>query len=198
MNHLDAERQDFKFGFLKTRSIVKKIGSESGYADNLFCSHYLGWSFMRLQLLEETTVALVCQCDEERVHIKLGKRVIDWPDASERWKALSQSTFGTVVRLLRDAGINKQRDLYLGAIVELRNEFVHRLNGVVPYPGDFNRYNWDRSQYAERVFGYGRRFMRAQEFLPKILADEGLITRIDLGEAGWILQNPNFEKHLES
>ncbi len=182
---------------ISDESFLHRLRSDPDYATHVLCSHYVGWSFMRLQLLEEFTGMLTHICDEKRVKIKFGKRDVEWFEAGKRLDAISRSTFGTVVSLLVSAGIRERDAAYLRSIVQLRNEFVHKLSKIVPFPGDFEKFGFPRSEYMKRVYYYGKRFNRAERYLPKILADAGLIVRKSFGPDGWGISNPNIFDHLQ-
>jgi hypothetical protein len=100
------------------------------------------------------------------------------------------------VGLLLKAGTRQMHDRYLRSVVSLRNQFVHHFPKVAPFPGEFDRYGFPRSEYMRRAFYFGRRFAGAERYLPKILADAGLLVRTDIGDAGWLLSHPHLERHI--
>jgi hypothetical protein len=179
------------FGGRQTREeIIEVLSSDRAALDNVIAMANVGAAFSQVCILEDS-VGVLLLTSQVTLQQKLD------PDALtesglflERLKQIRASTLGRLVTAIEKSGVIGRDIRYLRAIVELRNDFVHRLTKQVPLPGDWGRYGFTGEQFS----GYTRYVLRhlcaATHYFPRIMVRHGLLAG-QFGDFGGMLWNPD-------
>ncbi|MBL8595846.1 MAG: hypothetical protein JNK01_24405 [Devosia sp.] len=158
--------------------------------DNVIAMANVGMAFTQIWILEDLVAGLVTT-SKVTLRRKLSAAALDAASLFlERHQSVRSSTFGRLVDAIEKSGVEGRDIRYLRAILELRNDFVHRLGHQVPLPGD-----WTRSGFSlEEFSGYTRYVIRhintASRRFSRIMTRHGLLAG-KFGDFGALLWNPD-------
>lgn len=160
--------------------------SDLEFSRELYVLH-LGGVFTTLAIFEQTLI----QSLQMPNAIKVNPGVDDGNASSiflKKRELLLGHTLGNLIKVLEKNGTEYKDISYLKFVKEKRDFFVHRFFSELPWPGDLNHaYEFDMIartlKYLEIIFG------RATDRIPKILASNGFVELVDLGENGYLMVN---------
>ena len=123
------------FSGKETREEIIAMMSESADAfDNIIAMANVGAAFSAIYVFEDLVAALVLT-SKVQLRSKLTAEAISASSLLlEKNKQVRGSTLGRLVDALEKSGVEGRDVRYLRAIVELRNDFVHRFGEQVPLP----------------------------------------------------------------
>jgi len=155
--------------------VLNILQSDKDAFDNVIAMANVGVTFSQIVVLEDFVSALVFT-SKVRLEKHLGSDALSDSELFlKRDLKIKASTLGRLITAIEKSGIEGRDIRYLRAIVELRNDFVHRFLSQVPLPGDWKRYNFTIEQFS----GYTRYVLRhlsiAQHFFPRIMVKHGLL-----------------------
>ncbi len=163
--------------------------SELDVARISYC-YQLGSTFAHLAGMEDSIISVMAMCDRIKVASALGEDAEAWKRLLEKNDRLKSSTLGSLITILSKHSILPADLAYLKWVKEKRDFFVHRFFHEGQWPGNLNEYGVEimrrRLLYLEIIFA------RASAQISKILANAGLIARIDLGADGAVLMNLDY------
>lgn len=178
------------FGGTQTREeIIDALSNDGSVFDNVIAMANLGGVFSQLCILEECVGGLIL-CSKVQLELKLDPEALSNSDLFvEKYKKIRAFTLGRLMTVIEKSGIVGRDIRYLRAIVELRNDFVHRLSDQVPLPGDWERYGYTLEQFSEYTGYVFRHMSAATHYFPRIMVKRGLLAG-KFGDFGALLWNP--------
>ena len=177
------------FGGKESREEILAILNSQGEAlDNAIFAANIGACFCAISSFESLIASLVSMSS-----VEVGKAVprTTFGDAAAMIVRLGHTkgmTVGRLVTSLEKHGVAGRPIVYLRAILELRNDFIHRLQDQVPLPGDWLRYSYTLEESAEYTRYVLRHICHAQNMLPTILMKLGVLSGTS-GDYGSLLWN---------
>jgi hypothetical protein len=179
------------FGGSQTREeILDVISKDIGALDNVIAMANVGGAFSQICILEDSVNTLILT-SKVKLQLKLDPEALTESELlMERHKQISASTSGRLVVAMEKSGIVGRDIRYLRAIVELRNDFVHRLMKQVPLPGDWERYGFTGERFAEYTRYVLRHISAATHYFPRMMVRHGLLAG-QFGNFGAMLWNPD-------
>jgi hypothetical protein len=170
--------------------IIALISSDQGAFDNIVAMANVGAAFSQIYLLEDY-VAILVSTSKVVMQQKLSKRAIEASDLfMEKHRSARSSTLGRLIDAIEKSGVEGRDIRYLRAIVELRNDFVHRLGDQVPLPGDWERYGYSLRQFSRYTRYVLRHVNTATRVFSRIMVRHGLLAG-KFGDFGGMLWNPD-------
>lgn len=179
------------FGGNQTRDeILNLVSSDRQALDNLVAMANVGAAFSEICVFEDL-VGSLCLISRVELQQRLDAEALSASQLLlDRHKQIRSSTLGRLVTALEKSGISGRDIRYLRNIVDLRNDFVHRLTEQVPLPGDWARYDYSIEQFAEYTRFVLRHISSATHFFSRIMHRHGLVAG-KFGSFGAILWNPD-------
>lgn len=170
--------------------ILDNVSGNKDAFDNLIAMANVGMAFTQIWILEDL-VAVLVMTSKVTLQRKLSPAALDAASLFlERHESVRASTFGRLIDAIERSGV-KDRDIrYLRGIVELRNDFVHRLGHKVPLPGDWERYGFSLEQFSRYTRHVTRHMNTAGRFFSRIMTRHGLLEG-QFGDFGAVLWNPD-------
>jgi hypothetical protein len=178
------------FGGKESREqILQALSNDRRIFENVVAMANLGAAFAEICVFEQQVATLVLSAKVE-LQEKLDQKELS---ASEillkRHHAIGFFTLGKLVNVIEKSGISGKEIRYLRRIVDLRNDFIHRLLAKVPLPGDWERYGYD----VENFSGYTKYVMRHLNFatmsFPGIMIKYGLL-KGKITDSGYFMAHP--------
>ena len=170
--------------------ILALLSRDKAALDNVIAMANVGAAFSQIWILEDLVAGLVA-ASKVTIQQKLSKAALDQSSLFlERHRSVRSSTLGRLVDAIERSGVQGRDVSYLRAIVELRNDFIHRFGEQVPLPGDWDRYGYSLEDFS----GYTRYVLRhvhtASRSFSRIMTKHGMLTR-KFGDFGALLWNPD-------
>ena len=179
--------------------IIALLSQDADAFDNIIAMANVGAAFSEIFVLEDLVVGLVTT-SKVTLQKKLSKEAITASSLFlERNASARASTLGRLIDAIEKSGVVGRDIRYLRAIVELRNEFIHRLGHQVPLPGDWQRYGYSLEKFSMYTRYVLRHVHTASYFFSRIMVKHGLLAG-RFGEFGGLLWNPDdpFHAGIES
>jgi hypothetical protein len=173
-----------------SKELLNLISNDQCEFDSLIAMANIGRAFSSLHLLEDSAIALVTT-SRVTLEKKLDSIALDKAELFlERRRRTKASTLGRLISAIEESGV-KGRDIeYLRAVVEIRNDFIHRFTEQVPLPGDWQRYNYSLASFSDYTWYVIRHAHKANYFLSRIMVKHGLLEG-EFGSFGAVLFNPD-------
>lgn len=170
--------------------ILSSMSGDADAFDNVIAMANVGMAFTQIWILEDLVASLV-STSKVALQRKLAKAALEGAELFlERDRQARSSTFGRLVDAIEKSGVEGRDIRYLRAVVELRNDFVHRLGHQVPLPGDWVRYGYSLDAFSRYTRYVTRHANRAVYFFPRIMTRHGLLSG-KFGDFGGLLWNPD-------
>lgn len=170
--------------------IIALISSDDGAFVNIVAMANVGAAFTQIYVLEDLVAQLV-STSRAVLKQKLSQKAIDGSALFlEKNRAARASTLGRLIDAIEQSGVSGRDIRYLRAIVELRNDFIHRLGDQVPLPGDWERYGYSLERFSLYTRYVLRHVSTATRFFSRIMVRHGLLAG-RFGNFGGLLWNPD-------
>ena len=170
--------------------ILDLIQRDPAVFDNLIAMANVGAAFTSIAVLEDLVGVLILTSKAE-LKAKLNAEAIEASDLFlERYNIIKNSTLGRLMTVIEQSGVSGREIRYLRAIVELRNNFVHRLMEQVPLPGDWHRYGYTIEAFSRYTRYVIRHTNVATARISRIMQKYGLLAG-KFGDYGALLWNPD-------
>lgn len=158
--------------------------------DNIIAMANVGAAFSEIFVLEDLVAALV-GTSKVTLRQKLSEEAISLSSLLlDRHKSVRSSTLGRLVDALEKSGIQGRDIRYLRAVVELRNDFIHRFGEQVPLPGDWARYGFSLEEFSRYTTYVMRHVSTARRSFARIMTRHGMLVG-KFGDFGALLWNPD-------
>jgi hypothetical protein len=180
------------FAGRQTKAEILQVLSEDDAAyDNVLAAANVGMAFMLIARFERhlATLITISATKLKANHVASGD--VDASVFLKRHDEVSSSTMGKLVRLLEASGIEGKEKRYLKALVEIRNNFIHHFQSMVPLPGDWERHGFSLEDFSRYTKFVTRRFHFASNLLPYILAKAELLHLDGDPETGYFSWHPD-------
>lgn len=179
------------FGGRETREeIIAVLSSDSGTLDNVIAMANVGIAFSEICVFEDLVGGLI-NTSKIVLQQKLKSEALTEADLFlARHKEIRASTLGRLVTAIEKSGIGGRDIQYLRGIVDIRNDFVHRFNEQVPFPGDWERYGFTVEQFSNYTSYVLRHIRCASRYFSRIMVRHGLLAG-KFGDFGGLLWNPD-------
>lgn len=170
--------------------IIEALSHDRDAFDNIIAMANVGAAFSQISILEDLVVGLVLT-SKVSLQQKLSPKALDESSLlMERYRDVRSSTLGRLIEAVEKSGIEGRDIRYLRGIVELRNDFIHRLGDQVPLPGDWPRYGFSLEQFSRYTRYVTRHAHAAGYFFSRIMTKHGLLAG-KFGAFGALLWNPD-------
>ena len=170
--------------------ILAALSEDAGEFDNIIAMADVGAAFTQIWVLEDLVAGLVMTSKVTLQH-KLSPAALEESSLFlERHRSVRSSTFGRLIDAIEKSGVEGRDIRYLRSIVEIRNDFVHRLGHQVPLPGDWERYGYTLEKFSEYTRYVLRHAHSATRFFSRIMVRHGLLAG-KFGSFGGFLWNPD-------
>ncbi|MCG7629203.1 hypothetical protein MHM88_15440 [Epibacterium sp. MM17-32] len=170
---------------------MNSVSHDSQSLDNLIAMANLGRAFSAISVFEDS-VATTISISKTEIAMKLD---LDEADAVElfasRNGSIRRAPLGILMKAIRKSGIEGRDITYLNAIVDLRNDFIHRLMEQVLLPGDWERFGYSLEQFSAYTSYVSRHIGFATYSFSRIMLKHGLV-RGSTGSFGALLYHPDF------
>jgi hypothetical protein len=175
----------------ETRGEILAIISENeGALDNLIAMANVGAAFSGIFVLEDLVGGLVT-VSKVVLQQRLSPHAVEAASLFlEKNKSVRSSTLGRLIDAIEKSGVEGRDIRYLRALVELRNDFVHRLGHQVPLPGDWERYGCSLERFSRYTRYVIRHVGVATRFFSRIMVKHGLLAG-QFWDFGGMLWNPD-------
>lgn len=174
----------------QTREEIGIISRDKEAFDNMVAMANVGAAFTQIWILEDLVTALVAT-SKVALERKLSKEALDESSLFlERHRKIRSSTFGRLIDAIEKSGVEGRDIRYLRSIVDLRNDFVHRLGEQVPLPGDWARFGFSLEEFSKYTRYVLRHVHSAGYFFSRIVTRRGLLAG-KFGDFGGLLWNPD-------
>ena len=187
-----------KFGGYGSRDeLLRSVSHDNQSLDTLIAMSNVGHAFSAISIFEDLVAGIIATSKAE-ISLKLD---LDEASAAELFIArndvIRRSPLGGLMKALRKSGIEGRDITYLNAIVDLRNDFIHRFMRQVPLPGDWERYGYSLEQFAEYTTYVIRHIWFANYSFSRIMHKHGLV-KGSFGSYGALLFHPDFPHEDDS
>jgi hypothetical protein len=170
--------------------IMRMLSTDESAFDNVIAMANVGMAFSQVCIFEDHVSAIILMSKTTIEH-KLGPQIVsDSEIFLERHKKVRGATLGRLLDALEKSGIEGRDIQYLRQIVQLRNEFVHRLMEQVPLPGDWERHRFTLERFSEYTRYVIRHVNFATRVFSRIMFRHGLVAG-QFGEFGALLWHPD-------
>lgn len=170
--------------------ILASVSGDKDAFDNLIAMANIGMAFTQIWILEDLVAGLV-MTSKVTLQRKLSAAALDSASLFlERHQSVRASTFGRLIDAIEKSGVEGRDIRYLRAILELRNDFIHRLGDQVPLPGDWERYRFTLENFSGYTRYVTRHVNTAGRFFARIMTRHGLLVG-KFGDFGALLWNPD-------
>ena len=158
-------------------------------------SALVGRAFISISLFEEQFSLYLFMLDGP--HLSDGSSDIEKNESfGKRLTRLFRLPLGALREKLLSSGLRRRDALYLERIVGIRNDFIHRFGKMVPYPGDWERYEIEGDRACEYPYWVEKRVEFARQILTHIFVANGHIKVGAKGEWGALLYPSDFFERL--
>ena len=165
------------------------VNNVTGF-DNLIAMANIGAVFSAISVFEDS-VAILISTSKASLSKKLDQSAIADADLFlERHNYERGSTLGRLVTVLEKSGMEGRDVRYLRSIVDLRNDFVHRLMDQVPLPGDWTRFGYSLERFSQYTKCMLRHVHFASYHFSRIMVKNDLLAG-EFGSFGGFLWNPD-------
>jgi hypothetical protein len=159
--------------------VLAAIAENNQVFENVIAMANLGAAFASISIFEDS-ISLLVLISSAKIKSRLTGDEIDKAELFlERHDHMRKATLGSIIETLRKSGVLGRDMAYLEALLKLRNEFVHNLMGLVPLPGDWERFGFTLKEFSQLTEHVTRHFQFASHAVPRILSRRNLILKIE-------------------
>jgi hypothetical protein len=170
--------------------ILNVLKTNKDSFENVVAMANIGMAFTQIIIFENQVAELV-SIGKVQLKKKLAPKALSASQLYlDRLNDINSSTLGRLITAIEMSGIAGRDIRYLRAILELRNDFVHKFTKIVPLPGDWARHGFTVERFSEYTRFVTRHANRASFFFPRIMVKHGLLAGTIRGD-GWFLGHPD-------
>jgi hypothetical protein len=147
--------------------LLKALVEDSEFLDVTYAMSLTGLAFVTVSNFEAQLGSHMLMASKLKIDKKSQYEDLDAAQTLllKHGNIFQKSTLGQLIKALRESGLSERDVRYLLALLERRNDFIHRFSAQVPLPDEWERYGYDRVDFCRYPARIARQFWFATENL---------------------------------